>query len=174
MPQETPPQAPPQVPPQAPAAGAPQPPPVNFGSPDIFISEAKNFIKNPLGIIGLFIVLVYASAAIVTGTTAKGALDAGLPMTWFLVVFPFFILGVFTFLVIKHHLKLYGPSDFIDQSLWLKIQDIIYDLDKEHHPINASLRATGAIDPSQQKLDEAKSIINAALRERLKRASNNT
>lgn len=81
----------------------------NFGE------TAKGLSRNPLGIIALFIVLVYAFAALVVGV---GKMEAGerLPLIWFLVLFPVLVLGVFAWLVSCHHRKLYAPEDFKDET----------------------------------------------------------
>jgi len=78
-----------------------------------FGSTAQKLSSNPLGIIALFIVLVYAMAALVLGV-AGGNLDANQrwPLVWFLVAFPMIVLAVFSWLVSKHHTKLYAPRDY--------------------------------------------------------------
>ena len=75
-----------------------------------FGDTAKGLAKNPLGIIALFIVLVYGFAALVT--TFSGSLSASerLPLIWFLVLFPVLVLAVFSWLVSRHGGKLYGPA----------------------------------------------------------------
>lgn len=78
-----------------------------------FGQTAQRLSRNPLGIIALFIVLVYGFAALVLGTSSDD-LDASLaaPLVWFLVLFPVLVLGTFAWLVSRHHTKLYSPSDF--------------------------------------------------------------
>lgn len=88
-----------------------------------FGDTAKGLAKNPLGIIALFIVLIYGFAALLLGMTADTLTDdMKLPLVWFLVVFPVMVLCVFTWLVAKHHAKLYGPGDFVDQKDFVEIQ----------------------------------------------------
>jgi hypothetical protein len=79
-----------------------------------FGQSAKGLARNPLGIIALFIVLVYGFASLVTTT---GSLQSGerLPLIWFLVLFPVLVLFVFGWLVSCHHRKLYAPADFKDE-----------------------------------------------------------
>ena len=83
-----------------------------------FAKSAKGLSKNPLGIIALFIVLVYGIALLVIAVliTASNTLTnvERLPLIWFIVGFPIIILIVFTLLVIYHHNKLYAPSDYKD------------------------------------------------------------
>ncbi len=77
-----------------------------------FGETAKGLARNPLGIIALFIVLIYGFAALIVGVS--GHLDDGerVPLIWFLVLFPVLVLAVFSWLVSEHHTKLYAPSDF--------------------------------------------------------------
>ena len=81
-----------------------------------FTDSAKALTKNPLGVIGLFIVLVYGFACLVLGLGVSH-LEASekQPIIWFIVLFPVLILGVFYRLVTKYHKKLYAPSDFRDE-----------------------------------------------------------
>ncbi len=83
--------------------------------PKDFGSRAKDLASNPLGIIALFIVLVYAFASLVVG--AGSVLDAAsiaplTPLIWFMVGFPVLVLIVFAWLVSRHHEKLYAPRDY--------------------------------------------------------------
>ncbi len=80
-----------------------------------FGQNAQRLARNPLGIIALFIVLVYGIAGLVLGVSA-GKLDPSerQPLVWFLVVFPVVVLAVFYRLVAAHHVKLYAPNDFPD------------------------------------------------------------
>ena len=80
---------------------------------------AERLSKNPLGIIALFLVLVYGMAGIVS---ISSVLESGqrLIIVWFLVVFPILVLGIFYLLVTKHHNKLYAPADFADEGNFIK------------------------------------------------------
>lgn len=82
---------------------------------------AKKLSVNPLGIIALFIVLVYGIAALLLGVSA-GTLQPfeRLPIIWFLVIFPPIVLFTFAWLVSKHHGKLYAPRDFSDSTQFLQ------------------------------------------------------
>jgi hypothetical protein len=77
-----------------------------------FGETAKGLSQNPLGIIALFIVLVYGFASLVVGF-GKG-LDAAsrTPLVWFMVLFPTLVLIVFAWLVSRHYEKLYSPRDY--------------------------------------------------------------
>jgi len=73
---------------------------------------AKNLAPNPLGIIALFIVLVYGFASLMVGFSGKLTANERAPVIWFLVVFPVLVLFMFSWLVSHHHAKLYSPADF--------------------------------------------------------------
>lgn len=88
-----------------------------------FISKSKDFTRNPLGIIALFISLIYGFACLVLSTSLKnlqGQFER-LPLIWFIITFPIFILIAFTYLVIHHHEKLYAPSDFEDEGNFIEV-----------------------------------------------------
>lgn len=86
-----------------------------------FGETAKGLSRNPLGIIALFIVLVYGFASLVTafGSTLKDG--ERLPLVYFLVVFPVLVLGVFAWLVSRHAGKLYSPGEYKDESNYVAV-----------------------------------------------------
>ena len=101
-----------------------------------FIGKAKGLTKNPLGIIALFISLIYGFACLVLSTSInnlKGP-EERLPLIWFIILFPLLILVAFTYLVVNHHRKLYAPSDYKDEKNFVNTyvgnKDIPADLDK--------------------------------------------
>lgn len=96
-----------------------------------FAESAKGFTKSPLGIIALFIVLVYGFASLVVGAISVGfskeASEASAtllqhltPLIYFMVFFPVIVFFGFLWLVANHHNKLYGPSDFKNEDNFLK------------------------------------------------------
>ena len=89
-----------------------------------FGETAKKLARNPLGIIALFIVLVYGIASLVTISTEAGAVDERQPLIYFLVFFPVLVLAVFAWLVSKHSDKLYGPSDFTNEENYMKLMTV--------------------------------------------------
>lgn len=89
-----------------------------------FGNIARNLARNPLGIIALFIVLIYGIASLVTISIDTGVDSELLPLIWFLVVFPVLVLGVFAWLVSKHNDKLYGPSDFTNEENYMKLMTV--------------------------------------------------
>ncbi|MCD4813865.1 response regulator [bacterium] len=89
---------------------------------DHFGATARGLAKNPLRIIALFIVLIYGFAAFVTAFSRTLSLDERLPLIYFMVFFPVLVLIVFTWLVIRHAGKLYGPEDFRDEDNYVRTQ----------------------------------------------------
>ena len=85
------------------------------------IKAIQGLSRNPLGIVALFIVLIYAQASLVFGTSYEflKAIER-FPLILFLVLFPMIVLGVFCWLVSNHHHKLYAPTDFVDEDNFLK------------------------------------------------------
>ena len=78
-----------------------------------FTEQAKGMYRNPLGIIALFLSLIYVLACLVLGSIiTKLSASERLPLIWFIVIFPILILLAFYHLVTTHHTKLYAPIDF--------------------------------------------------------------
>lgn len=84
-----------------------------------FYPTAEKLSKNPLGIIALFIVLVYALG---TSTLIFSSIPYELQkiLVLFLVIFPVLVLIIFYLLVTKHHDKLYSPSDYKDEKHFME------------------------------------------------------
>ena len=102
-----------------------------------FAKTAQKLARNPLGIIALFIVLVYSIAAIFIGISGNHLEPSEkLPLIWFLVVFPVIVLFLFIWLVIKHHTKLYSPSDFKEDESFLRT----LSYDEQKTKINSEIR----------------------------------
>jgi hypothetical protein len=81
----------------------------------------KDLVRNPIGIIGLFISLIYGFANLLLGSTASTLTPAERwPIIIFIVVFPVIVLGAFYCLVARHHGKLYAPSDYKDDKSFLR------------------------------------------------------
>lgn len=85
-----------------------------------FHKSNKAFTRNPLGIIALFILLVYAMASLVFSFSE---LDYYLQIAFsvFLIGFPILVLCIFNNLVINHNDKLYSPGDWPDQKIYFEI-----------------------------------------------------
>ncbi len=121
-----------------------------------FGETAKSLARNPLGIIALFIVLVYAVAALVTAFAGSFTAAERLPLIYFLICFPILVLGVFAWLVSKHSGKLFAPSDYRNEENYVKMQmAVVASLtaataksdtpasEAELHKIVETVRATG-------------------------------
>lgn len=76
--------------------------------------------KNPLGIIALFISLIYGMSALLLGISIQhlDEVDKKI-LICFIIFFPFVVLYVFYNLVTKHHKKLYSPRDFRNDDSFL-------------------------------------------------------
>ncbi|HML79088.1 pYEATS domain-containing protein [Geobacter sulfurreducens] len=85
-----------------------------------FGTVAQGLAKNPLGIIALFIVLIYGFACLVVGASSHLQAGERTPIIWFMVLFPVVVLAVFSWLVSCHHKKLYAPSDFKNEEHFLE------------------------------------------------------
>lgn len=89
---------------------------------DEFGKTAQKLSRNPLGIIALFIVLVYGIAGLVLGISSEHLQsNERLPLIWFLVCFPVIVLIAFYRLVALHHVKLYAPNDFPDKEGFFRV-----------------------------------------------------
>jgi hypothetical protein len=97
-----------------------------------FFQGAKSLSGSPLGIIAMFILLVYGVAALTFGLSVGQLQSEKIIIVWFLVGFPVLVLFVFTYLVVAHHTKLYGPSDFVDQKDFLALQRRYEKAEKEN------------------------------------------
>lgn len=120
-----------------------------------FGDTAKSLARNPLGIIALFIVLVYGLASLVTAFGGAFTSSERLPLIYFLILFPVLVLGVFAWLVSKHSGKLFAPSDFKDEDNYIKMQMSVV----------ASLTAAAAKGPtsaSEAELHEIVETVRAA------------
>jgi hypothetical protein len=117
-----------------------------------FGKTALGFSRNPLGIIALFIVLLYGIASLLLGLSGQNLEPAQRwPLVWFLAVFPLVVLLVFAWLVAHHHTKLYAPKDFArDESFFrvLTAEDHRARLENEIESLQADeLRAEAGAAP---------------------------
>lgn len=125
-----------------------------------FISGAKYYTRNPLGVIALFIVLVYAIAALVFGISGDAF---NYTQKWFLLLFvifyPILVLFIFYNLVTKHHTKLYGPMDFPNQGDFLKAASINLQNKKITEEVaeeSSARKETEIVVDSEDKTDKTK------------------
>ena len=111
-----------------------------------FLDSAKN-IKNPLGIIALFIALIYGFSSSVVIFGPNGETNSHIvPLIYFLIFFPVIVFLGFLWLVAKHPEKLYGPSDFENDDNFIKF--IKSSLE------SATLLTAAAITNSDEKTEE--------------------
>lgn len=85
-----------------------------------FGNVAQKLARNPLGIIALFIVLVYGFAALVTSFSGSFTTGERMPLIYFMIIFPVLVLGVFGWLVSRHSNKLFAPSDFKNEENYVR------------------------------------------------------
>lgn len=83
-----------------------------------FKEISPTFTKSPLGIIALFIVLVYAIAGL-TASFGQFSTDQLWLVLAFMVLFPCLVLWVFYKLVTEHSKKIYGPGDFASDDAFI-------------------------------------------------------
>jgi CheY-like chemotaxis protein len=121
----------------------------NFGD------TAKSLARNPLGIIALFIVLVYGFASLVTAFAGTFTPAEKIPLIYFLIIFPVLVLGVFAWLVSKHSGKLFAPSDFKNEDNYVKMQmDVVASL--------TAATAKSNTPTSEAELNKIVQVVQAA------------
>jgi hypothetical protein len=84
-----------------------------------FGGVATGLARNPLGIIALFIVLVYGFASLVTLFADKLVPQERILLVGFMITFPVLVLAIFTWLVTSHSSALFAPSDFQTDDTYL-------------------------------------------------------
>ncbi|MGH3384334.1 MAG: response regulator [Nocardioidaceae bacterium] len=112
--------------------------------------------KSPLGVIALFVLLVYGLACLVL-VTSSGLrdLDRSL-LVGFIVLFPVLIFGVFVWLVTHRANLLYGPGDFKDEAVFLAVMEPL---------LNAQVdRAGSGTEDAGLQVEETAAAVFAAKR----------
>jgi hypothetical protein len=147
---------------------------MNRSSFDPF-KQIKDYARNPLGIIAMFISLIYGFAALLLGLAANRLTSSErMPIVYFIIVFPILILIAFYRLVTKHDGKLYSPSDYKEDSSFLetispaerqiitqnKAKEVLkyeapdqtnrYDVDKTEQPTLSPTLISRLVDISKQ------------------------
>lgn len=86
-------------------------------------NNIKVFLRNPLSVVALFVTICYLIAGLVfsIGLDKLNGAEERLPFIWFIIIFPVIIFIGFMLLVWFHHEKLYGPSDFRDETNFTKL-----------------------------------------------------
>jgi len=85
-----------------------------------FGDAALKLSRSPLGIIALFILLVYGFACLVSVSGHLTDTHRTI-LIWFIVAFPTMVLFTFAWLICNHHSKLYSPSDYQDETNFIKV-----------------------------------------------------
>ncbi len=131
-----------------------------------FITGATKLSRNPLGIIALFIVLVYGIAALALYATSLTGTER-MPLVWFLVVFPIIVLGIFTWLVIAHSDKIYAPTDFRSDEEYLRWVQLRLESRSLKVVANLSLataEASGTDRMDKVDVDQVVNVVQTAMR----------
>lgn len=137
-----------------------------------FGDAAKALSKNPLGIIALFIVLIYGFAALVVGASGQLGPEERYPIIWFLVFFPVVVLAVFGWLVSRHYEKLYAPRDYTSDDAFLKALQArtearpgLKELDNQiEQKVKSVLSSEDLLDKTENKEELQKRLREAAER----------
>lgn len=105
-----------------------------------FLKSAKDYARNPLGIIALFISLIYGFASLLLNfAVEKLTVCERWPLIIFIVVFPIMVLVTFYKLVTNHHGKLYAPGDYKDDKSFLRTLSAEEQKEKLDKEVNESL-----------------------------------
>jgi CheY-like chemotaxis protein len=123
------------------------------GDMNRFGATAKSLSRNPLGIIALFIVLVYGFACLVTAFSGSFTPGQKIPLIYFLVIFPVLVLGIFTWLVIQHSGKLFAPGDYKDEANYVAIASLA---------VASSRGGSSTLEPQIRKIVEAVQDVRPA------------
>lgn len=116
-------------------------------------SEAVKLTRSPLGIIGLFLVLVDAIAALVI-VSSHLLPEQNSFIVGFIILFPCIVLYVFYILVTQHNHKLYSPSDFSDESNFVKTLKYNFSLKKS---------VTVQAEDNIQELSLSKNVVDSKI-----------
>lgn len=125
---------------------------------DEFLGKARALAGNPLGIVALFIALIYGFATLLLGSTADKLTPAERePLVWFVVLFPVLVLAVFYVLVARHHWKLYAPGDYKNDDSFLKA----LTPDQRAARLDEEIAALQAVPETTIPAEATKSVVDA-------------
>jgi hypothetical protein len=130
-----------------------------------FDESAKKLSRNPLGIIALFILLIYGFATILFGITSNTITEnQKWPFIIFIVVFPVLVLFVFYSLVRNHHTKLYAPMDYRNENNFMQYQTSIEKEQKLDKEVNAEI---ASVESAIQTIDPPNKAPEIDLRQKI-------
>lgn len=126
-----------------------------------FMNNTKGLTRNPLGIIALFVSLIYGFACLVLSTSISNlvANNERLPLIWFIIIFPIIILIAFIYLVVNHHEKLYAPGDFRGDDAFIQTIDENKRRQRIQEEVE-NLEASPKSDETEQKEDSKENLTN--------------
>lgn len=137
-----------------------------------FAAEARDLARNPLGIIALFIVLIYGFASLVLGFSDRLRDAERTVLVWFLVLFPPVVLVTFAWLVSRHHTKLYAPSDYRDDATFIQASrrqaEVAFALGA------AASQSRSAVPPREEAIRETREAVDLVVESVRPRALNRT
>lgn len=120
------------------------------------MNNVRKLTKNPIGIIALFITLIYGVAGLVLSTSNDQLSSAqNWTLVVFIVVFPFIVLAVFIYLVINHHQKLYSPADYRDENNFFRKLDKTEQKQRLKEKVESIIQEENFMDT--EKLNKEKS-----------------
>ena len=126
------------------------------------MKQVEAFLRNPLGIIALFLSVIYGIAGYVisNGFSNLHGCCERLPLIYFIVFFPLIVLGVFTYLVVEHNEKLYAPKDFDNQDGFLVANGKVMKPHKRIETLKHSEKIPGSPNKSSVCMFAYSSPIN--------------
>ena len=110
------------------------------------LGNKGSFFKNPIGMIGIFLVLTEGIASLVIVNSKLNDMQNTI-LVLFIALFPFAILLAFYNLVIHHHSKLYSPSDYKDEQNFVNTYNSVTRREerKEAGDLNGALLEQSAV-----------------------------
>lgn len=122
-----------------------------------FGGTASKLSKSPLGIVALFIVLVYGIAALVLLLPNDFEVFERIPIIYFLILFPVVVFFGFLWLVSRHSDKIYSPSDFKDEKNFFTLKGVAPEKEDNLSTIAQALVMPKTKDP--EDICRAKDLI---------------
>lgn len=102
------------------------------------LGNKGSFFKNPIGMIGIFLVLTEGIASLVIVNSKLNDMQNTI-LVLFIALFPFAILLAFYNLVIHHHSKLYSPSDYKDEQNFVNTYNSVTQREERKEIGNTSI-----------------------------------